>query len=304
MGKVYRMHTVEGVTVPSIIKNGSYFWHSMAVYEDGTVSCWKKTDLEEVPAVLDSNWLQCSVPVGQELNIFELCCLKIISAEWRFDKKSYYDYIVETVRLINPEMANIYRTTQREHDKWKQYHVGFSASPTPYKVKGKFGYDLLDGNNTHIFLQTPSGLLLTELYAYKDGTFLVDSLGGECLSFDDIAKLFKDKTLRTAPEKGGTVIFGDLGGAVVEPLYEPVDTEQKLSEIENKSLRVQNKPDAHDRCIDAYHAYLVEPTDFNKERLREAYEAVPEHERCYLGDMDTRDGDFLRILYTNDKREV
>jgi len=67
---------------------------------------------------------------------------------------------------------------------------------------------------------------------------------------------------------------------------------------------VQNKPDAHERCINAYHAYLVEPTDFYKEELRKAYEAVPEHERCYLGDMDTRDSDFRRILYTNDKREV
>ncbi len=51
-------------------------------------------------------------------------------------------------------------------------------------------------------------------------------------------------------------------------------------------------------------SYLVEPTDFYKEELRKAYEAVPEHERCYLGDMDTRDSDFRRILYTNDKREV
>lgn len=31
---------------------------------------------------------------------------------------------------------------------------------------------------------------------------------------------------------------------------------------------------------------------------------VPEHERCYLGDMDTRDSGFQRILYTDDKREA
>ena len=307
MGKVYRKQTVEGVTVPAIIKNGTYYWHSMAVYEDGTVSCWKKVDLGDVQAVLDSKWLQFSVPDGQMLSVFELCCLKIISAKWRFDSKSYLNYIEDTVRSLDPEMANIYKTTQREHDKWEKYRVGFTADPTPCKLKGKqgnFGYDLLGGNNAHIFLDNGGELLLTELYAYNDGTFFVDGLSEEYLSFEEITRLFNDKTLRTAPENGGTVSFGALGEAEVEVVYKPVSVKQKLAELENKSLRVQNKPSAHERCIAAYHAYLVDPCDFYKEELRKAYEAVPEHERCYLGDMDTQDSDFRRILYTNDKREV
>lgn len=304
MGKVYRKQTIEGVTVPAIIKNGSYYWHSMVVYEDGTVSCWKKVDLDGVPQKIASKWLQFSVPDGQELSVFELCCLKIISAKWRFNEKSYYNYIKDTVHSINPEMANIYKTTQREHDKWDKYRVGFTASPVPCKLKGNFGYDLLDGDNAHIFLHKDGRLLLTELYAYKDGTFSVDGLGEDYFTLEDIKRLFKDKTLRTAPENGDTVFLGALGEAVVEVVYKPVSPKQKLAELENKSLRVQNKPDAHERCINAYHAYLVEPTDFNKEELRKAYEAVPEHERCYLGDMDTRDGDFRRILYSDKKREV
>ncbi len=304
MGKVYRKQTIEGVTVPAIIKNGSYFWHSMAVYEDGTVSCWKKVDLDEVPQRLDAKWLQFSVPNGQELSVFELCCLKIVSAKWRFNEKSYFKYIKDIVRSINPEMGNIYKTTQREHDKWDKYRVAFTASPVPCKLKGNLGYDLLDGSDAHIFLHKDGKLLLTEMYVYKDGTFLVEGLGEEYLSFEDITRLFKNKTLRTAPQNGETVSFGALGEAVVDVVYEPVSSEQKLVELDNKLLRVQNKPDAHERCINAYHAYLVEPTDFYKEELRKAYEAVPEHERCYLGDMDTRDSDFRRILYTNDKREV
>lgn len=201
-------------------------------------------------------------------------------------------------------MGNIYKTTQREHDKWDKYRVAFTASPVPCKLKGNLGYDLLDGSDAHIFLHKDGKLLLTEMYVYKDGTFLVEGLGEEYLSFEDITRLFKNKTLRTAPQNGETVSFGALGEAVVDVVYEPVSSEQKLAELDNKLLRVQNKPDAHERCINAYHAYLVEPTDFYKEELRKAYEAVPEHERCYLGDMDTRDSDFRRILYTNDKREV
>lgn len=303
MGRVYRQQRVEGVTLPAIIRNGSYFWHDMAVYEDGTVSIWEKIDLEEIPQKLAVKKLMFDVPNGGELSVFELCSLKIVSAEWKYTKQSYYEHIVDTVRSINPEMANIYKTTQREKAKWKEYHVVFSAQPTPYKLGAMFGYELLKGNNAHIFLRKDGKLLLTEIYCYKDGTFSIDGLTEEFLEFSEIEQLFKEKMLTTKPREDEPISLGDLGTVIAE-VSRVVSAKNKLAELSNKSLRVQGKPDAHENAINAYHAYLVEPTDFYKERLREAYEAVPEHERMYLGDMDTRDGDFRRILYTNEKREV
>lgn len=51
--------------------------------------------------------------------------------------------------------------------------------------------------------------------------------------------------------------------------------------------------------------YLENPIEFYRDKLREKYERVPEHERMYLGDMDTKDWDYQRILYRPDeKREV
>ena len=68
---------------------------------------------------------------------------------------------------------------------------------------------------------------------------------------------------------------------------------------------VGNKGTAHERCVKAYHNYLEYPCEQARERLREAYEAVPEHERIFLGDMDTRDTDYIRILEQPEiKREV
>lgn len=302
MGKVYRQQRVEGVTIPAIIKNGNYFWHSMAVYEDGAVSVWEKVDLDAVPQKIANNKLCFQVPVGAELSVFELCRLKITSAEWNFNEQSFYEHIVDTVKSMNPEMENIYKTTPREHSKWKEHHICFSASPTPCKLGASFGYELLKGDSAHIFLRKDGKLLLTELYCYKDETFSIDGLD-DFFAFEDIERMFNDKILTTKPKKGEKITLGDLGtvGAEADCV---VSTNNKLAELKNKSLRVQGKPDAHEAAINAYHAYLVEPNDFYKERLREAYEAVPEHERCYLGDMDTRDGDFRRILYSDEKREV
>jgi len=60
----------------------------------------------------------------------------------------------------------------------------------------------------------------------------------------------------------------------------------------------------HEKCREIYYEYLVYPCEDARERLRAAYEAVPEHERMYLGDMDSKDWDYRRILFTDEKREV
>lgn len=305
MGKVYRKQTIEGVTIPAIIHNSQFFWENMAVYEDGTVSCWEKVDLEGVPAVLKRGWLTVSVPDGKSISVYGAGCFEIANGKWNFTNESYFEFIKDTVRSMNPELANIYKTTEREREKWNRLRIGHTASPTDCKINSKrFAYHILDGDGTNVFLQTDGALMVSALYAYADGTFAVDGIDGKFFTFDEVEKLFKDKELRVAPKDGDIISLGALGTVECASCDSRVKLKEKLKEIENKSLNVQNKPDAHERCIKAYHAYLVEPNDFYKERLREAYEAVPEHERCFLGDMDSRDSDFRRILYTNNKREV
>lgn len=71
------------------------------------------------------------------------------------------------------------------------------------------------------------------------------------------------------------------------------------------AVGLSGEKDAIDRCQEAYYLYLTEPTEQARENLRKCYEAVPEHKRCFLGDMDTRDSDYIRILYhPEEKREV
>lgn len=306
MGKVYRKQRIEGVTVPAIIHNGSYFWEAMAVYEDGTISCWEKVDLCGVPRKLERGWLSVSVPAEKCLSVFHCCSLEMSNAKWNFDNESYYKFIEDTVRLMNPEMENIYKTTPREEAFWKERRICFSGSPTFCKADGKrFGYELLDGEDSHIFLRRDGKTFLTLLCAYSDGTFSIDGLNA-ALTLEEIEVMFSDNTISAAPRDGERVYFGANGefGEADCKATSKVKKKAKLDEIRNNSLKAQGKPDAHEACMKAYYAYLVEPTEFYKDRLRKAYEAVPEHERCYLGDMDTRDSDFRRILYSNRKREV
>ena len=94
--------------------------------------------------------------------------------------------------------------------------------------------------------------------------------------------------------------FGGTGTVDKELL-----TEQTGLVDARQELYLLGEEDSIDICRRAYHYYLEEPSEWAREKLRKAYEAVPEHQRMYLGDMDSRDSDYLRILYhPEQKREV
>lgn len=304
MGKVYTRKLIEGVDIFGIIHNSSYFLSRLAVYENGTVSCWHQSDLQAFREDLQRGWVVPQIPLGQTLSVFELGDFRVLEAKWRYDAKGFYRHVEDIVRQLNPEMSNIYRTTQREKDKWDKHRVSWSASPTYCKLTGKIGYQLTDGEMAYIFCRTPQGWELTTLTAYGDGTVQIEALGEDYFAAETIEAWFADGTLSTGPQQAQWVNIQGLGQLRLAAAHDLLSVKEKQNEIKQMLKRAAGEEDAHDRCLSAYYAYLTEPSPWAKERLRQAYEAVPEHERIYLGDMDSRDGDFIRILYTDEKREV
>lgn len=304
MGKVYRQQRIEGVTIPAVIHNGNYFYTNMAVYEDGTVSCWHKSDLEQFKMDLEKGWVVSNVPIGVCLSVHGLGSFRISNANWKYDKNSFYEHVNEVVRSLNPEMINIYHTTKREIEKWEKAHVRWSGSPTPCKLKEGFGYELLDGEESRIFYRKNNKVYLTTITAYADKTFCIDIENGKTFSAEEIEQLFDDKILCTALKDKEWVMIDGLGDILLEEVDDKIPEIEKKKEIINMSYRAAGEPDVFDQCWKAHYAYLCEPSPYTKEALRKAYEAVPEHERMFLGDMDSRDCDFIRILETDEKREV
>lgn len=304
MGKVYRQQIIEGVTIPSIIHNMHYYWNNMAVYQDGTVNCWKRVNLDMVPEVIQSGWLVPQVPVGQKLSIFELGNFPIEKAEWQFNDKRYFAYIEQTVRSMNPDMENVYKTTQKELESIKKYRTFGNAESTPFKQGTVAQGGRLDGKTANIFYQGDE-FILTSITAFRDRTLQIDAVGEEYFQLEEIEDMFAKGVLCTRPQPGQWVSLGSLGQVMTgEPVYY-TDSDEKLEIIRNMVVSAAGEKDAEDKCQDAYFEYLREPSEWNREVLRKTYEAVPESRRMYLGDMDTRDWDFIRILYHPDqKREV
>ncbi len=306
MGNIYRKQRIEGVTIPAVIHNSSYFLIQLGVYEDGTVSCWEKTDLGDFISILKKGWVTPQVPDGKELSINGLGAFRVESAKWQFDITGFNRHIEETVRSINPEMRNIYVTSQRERDKWDKARVRFSASPVPFKLKPGLGYTMLDGKSGYIFYRNKDGgLYITELTVYADKTARLGMIGDKAYTAEEIGLLFDSGVLLTAPAGKEEVTVEGLGKIVLADIGSRVEAKEKKKEINELALGLAGEADAIERCRKAHYLYLSSPSDQTREYLRKAYDAVPEHNRIFLGDMDTRDSDFRRILFCPDeKREV
>lgn len=304
MNHVYRNQRIEGTTVWGIIRNGSYYFlNTFGVYEDGIISCWNKNDLWQFEHELNRGWVVTSIPTNERVSIFHLGDFKVKDAVWNYNQTQYYQYIKDVVKQLNPEMKNLYRTTPREIEKWNKHRVGFSAEFTPFKLTSSIGYFCEDGKQAYIFYRKNSSLYLTTITAYKDGTLKI-GLDDSYHSWEEIDRFFEDDILCVTSKENEWVTIPDFGKVLFEDEPCSISTSEKKSSIYEMRKEIMDEPTAHDLCIEAYYQYLIEPCNENKERLRKAYEAVPEFERCYLGNMDTRDSDFVRILYSNEKRMV
>ena len=305
---VYRKERVEGRSFFGIIKNGSYFLSNLAIYEDGIVSAWKKFDIYQFEKALEKKWVVSFVENNEKLNIHGVGDFEILESQW-LHKNDYYEYVKSILKDMNPEMQNIYKTTQREIEKWENLKVSFMASPIDFKMKGQFGYDLSDGKSYFIFRKSfnyPSSkeVFLICYTIYDDETISIYN-DEKVYSFDDMKNMFDKDELLLYPKEDDTIIIENLAKLKLKPVIKYTNKKEKLKEIEENIKEISGKENAFDYAVRCYHDYLVYPSDYNRKLLKEAYEKVPEHERMFLGDMDDKDIDFRRIIYTpNIKREV
>ncbi len=147
---------------------------------------------------------------------------------------------------------------------------------------------------------------LGELILYADGRAALYGEKEEIYdSLEQVLQRFDRGELTARLEWPAEVRLPGLGTAIfAEALYE-VENEEKRKEIEEEMTKAQGRETAFEACKKAYIDYLIAPSERARQRLKEAYEKVPEHKRMFLGSMDDKDSDYQRIIYfPNDKREV
>ena len=181
--------------------------------------------------------------------------------------------------------------------------MSWSAKGAPYKVNGKRGYNMMDGDSSSMFLQKDNMFHLVNITAFADASYQVAGEG--IFTAQEITDMVDKKLLICAPPPDVPVRIMDLGTIEIDNVFWAAEPFEKLKELLDIPNKFAKKGTVHERCRAAYHRYLEWPSEAAREWLRKTYEAVPEHERGYLGDMDSKDWDYRRILFEpHNKREV
>ena len=301
MGKIYRYQRVEGKYFPGIINNVNYFFTTVALYEDGVINCWEKVEFHNIKNVIEKGWLCCEAPNGKNISIFQVGNYTIKSAKWKYNKETYYKTIIDNLKELNPKIENINKITREIPEEDYKKEILFLSKPFRLEHKINF-HQWFNGDNTFIFYNLGGQLYLTTLTAYEDKTFEIGLLEEKYFSLEEIKEMFEKNILTT--EVKDRFFIKNFAEIEIEKINYFVEKSQKFKEIEDMMKKVCEEETTLELCREAYFEYLADPCDYTKEKLRKAYEAVPEHERMYLGDMDSKDWDYRRILYSDEKRKV
>jgi len=306
MQKISRKKTIEGTQIPGIIKNMQYHYIHLDVYEDGMVDCWELVDLQGLRQKLDINWLVPSVPKGENLSIFGLGSYRIRSAKWHYDKNSYYEYIKNTIKALNPQWNNIYSISKEEQQLWEDRRVSFSPEAQDFYVKNEFHYQTVEGNGFTIFMKHENHCYLVKMVVYQDGRVTCYHSDFELnYRIEDVQELFRNGTFFTSYKGQIKVIIDRFAEVTLGKVNYCTEPEEKYKELADLHAKLNGEKTSLEKCREAYYSYLEYPSEYTRERLKQFYELIPEHERQYLGDMDNKDSDYRRIIYhPEDKREV
>jgi hypothetical protein len=157
----------------------------------------------------------------------------------------------------------------------------------------KAGDEIIPGTYLQAFIKNGQQYFVVEIKIYKDGVI-------DCWEKVDLEG-FKEKVrtgrVKTRVPEGARVSMMVSGLAfTVTDVKAWVEEEEFVKQVEDEIRRLNGQPTTSELCRKAMNRYGQAPTEENKEQLRQSYEAVPKHLRVFLGDIDSKDWDYLDVL--------
>jgi hypothetical protein len=150
----------------------------------------------------------------------------------------------------------------------------------------------VDGVFTLAFIHN-SDYYLTPIQIYQDG--LIDCW--DLVSFPEFQEKVRSGWVVTQPPPDARISVAFLGRFTATNELFWVEPEEFIKEVADEIEELNGRPTTSDRCLEAWGTYKASPGEATKERLRIAYEAIPEHNRMYvLKDFDAKDNPIRLVL--------
>lgn len=303
--RVFRKQLLEGVAIPAIIRNGSYFFVDIDVYENGRVACWNFEDFKHFKKDVARGWVSTSIPNGDSISIHGLGDWVIGDGKWLFDQRSFINYVQSLIHELNPGLENMYTYSQKIIN---GVRIGESGNGTAYKELQRIPNDpfpdKINGNSTNLFYKENSGYCLVRVNAFADNTIQISRLANPInTSIEDFEKLVEAGIIASQiPDNSPVLIYG-LGSFVAVTARFDTSITDKLNEIKDVIRKLNGQMSTLDICRHDYETYMANPTAENRTKLKTSYERIPDHQKIYVGDMDTKDIAVRMILYGKNEIE-
>lgn len=158
----------------------------------------------------------------------------------------------------------------------------------------------IPGVSLPAFLHNGGIYTLFDIIVFKDG--VIDCL--ELLSFEEFRERVESGWIVTTLPEGARIDISLLAQCQVTGVHSFVREEEFVKEVADEIERLNDRPTTIDRCRVAYTQYNADPSEETRLALKEAYEAIPEHNRDrVLGDMDVKDIPIRMIIYGEEEVE-
>ena len=299
---ITRTEVLEGFSIPGIIHNMQYHFTDLQVYSDGLISCWEMVDLVMFKDKLNKGWVVTSIPDGEAISIFNLGYWHIDQGEWQHTKETLYDYVYSLVKRLNPTLENLHNYNGNNTKLAGNVKIAkhFLTDPKPfyYEDQNSPFPKRINGEKFHIFFRDhDEKTYLAELSIYKSGHIEITNVPEKkVFKFDELEQLTNNGQIATDLKIGETVTIIGLGSFKVKS-GSGVELKFKLNEFADKLNELNGRENSIAKCARIFEEYKKHPTKKNREELKIAYEAVPEHRRIFVGTMDTKDYEVRQVIY-------
>ena len=299
---ITRTEVLEGFSIPGIIHNWQYHFTDLQVYSDGLISCWEMVDLSMFKDKLKKGWVVTSIPDGEAISIFNLGNWNIEQGEWLHSKESLYEYVYSLIKRLNPTLENLQNYNGNSSKKVGKANVAkhFMPNPKPFYLEDPKSFlpNKIHGEKFHFFLRNDDNrTYLSELSLYKNGNIEFTHLPAKkTFKFEELNELAEKGIITTELEVGEIVTILNLGSFKIKS-GNGVEIKFKLNELTDKFNELNGIENSISKCARIFEEYRQNPTKKLRNELKVAYDAVPEHQRIFVGTMDTKDYEVRQVIY-------
>jgi hypothetical protein len=286
-----------GVALPAFIHNGPYFYTTVDVFSDGLINCWGFVDLSLFREKVARGWVVTQPPVAASLSVHNLGGAKAAAVEWQLGPEDLVSQVLDALDKLNPTRTGFVDMQGSDTElRGKVRYAKFGRPDSkPYIQTLDTGEDIV-GQRIPIFEKRGTDYGLTQWFIYSNGKSRIGA-GSALESIDDSTRRIKEGSLMTVVPNDSWIIIDGLGRFKTASAAWYVEPEERIREAHDIAATLTGEDGSIRRCINCHRDYEQTPNVENRERLREAYEAVPKHLRMYCGDMDSKDAPIRRILY-------